>query len=56
MKKNNKPIKLVTIKVTETAARNFNIVAALTGKLQYQVSEEASQVAMNKHLKTKTKQ
>lgn len=43
-------IKLVTIKVTETAAKNFKIAAAMSGKTQYEVSEEGSRFVHGKYL------
>jgi hypothetical protein len=48
------PIKLVTIKVTETAAKNFKIAAAMSGLNQYEVSEEGSLFVMGKYM-TKNK-
>jgi hypothetical protein len=48
MKTEKKP-KLVTIKVTEEAQRNFNIASAFSGKPQYEVSEEGSQFVAGKY-------
>lgn len=45
-----KPIRLVTIKVTMDAAKNFKIAAALSGKTQYEISEEGSQFVYGKYL------
>jgi hypothetical protein len=49
MKKKIKP-KLITIKVTELALKNFNIASALSGKPQYEVSEEGSHFVHGKYL------
>lgn len=49
MKKNDKP-KLVTIKVTETAAQNFKVAAAIGKKTQYEVSEEGSHFVYGKYM------
>lgn len=46
--------KLVTIKVTAAAKKNFNIAAAMSGKQQYEVSEEGSLFVHGKYL-TKNK-
>jgi len=43
-------IKLVTIKVTELAAKNFKVAAALSGKTQYEISEEGSHFVYGKYL------
>lgn len=47
--KKKKPI-LVTIKVTEQAAKNFNVASALSGKHQYEVSEEGSEFVAGKYM------
>lgn len=44
-------IKLITIKVTELAAKNFKIASAMSGKTQYEVSEEASEFVRGKYMK-----
>lgn len=49
MKKKDKP-KLITIKVTETALKNFNMASALSGKPQYEMSEEGSSFVHGKYL------
>lgn len=49
-----KKVTLVTIKVTEEAAKNIKIAAALSGKTQYEVSEEGSQFVLGKYM-SKTK-
>lgn len=51
--KKSKPIKLITIKVTEEAAKNFKIAAAMSGLTQYQVSEEGSLFVYGKYLSKK---
>ena len=48
------PIKMVTIKVTEYAAKNFKIAAAMSGKTQYEVSQEGSEFILGKYM-TKSK-
>ena len=54
--KETKQIKLVTIKVTEDAAKNFKIASAHSGLTQYEVSEEGSQFVLGKYMaKVKTK-
>lgn len=53
--KKAKPIKLVTIKVTEEAAKNFKIASALSGLTQYKVSEEGSLFVRGKYM-SKSKQ
>ena len=54
--KETKQIKLVTIKVTEEAAKNFKIASAHSGLTQYEVSEEGSQFVLGKYMgKTKSK-
>lgn len=45
-----KTLKLVTIKVTEVAAKNFRVAAALSGKTQYEVSEEGSHYVHGKYM------
>jgi len=44
---------LTTIKVTEKAAKNFNIASAMSGKTQYEVSEEGSEFVVGKYIKKK---
>ena len=39
---------LTTIKVTESAKKNFNLAAATSGKKQWEVSEEASKDVLKK--------
>jgi len=51
--KKKQTVKLVTIKVTELAAKNFKIAAAMSGKTQYEVSEEASHFVHGKYLSKK---
>lgn len=40
---------LITIKVTREAAKNFRLAAALSGKTQYEVSEEGSEFILGKY-------
>lgn len=40
----------ITIKVTGTAAKNFRVAAALSGKTQYEVSEEGSEFILGKYM------
>lgn len=40
---------LITVKVTVDAAKNFRLAAALSGKTQYEVSEEGSQFVLGKY-------
>lgn len=42
-------VNLVTVKVTEKAADNFRLAAALGKKTQYEVSEEGSQFVLGKY-------
>lgn len=53
--KAKKPIQLTTIKVTIDAAKNFKIAAALSGKTQYEISEEGSQYVHGKYLSKQKK-
>jgi len=53
--KKETPIKLITIKVTEAAARNFKVAAALGDKTQYEVSEEGSNYVLGKYTKKSIK-
>ncbi len=48
-----KGIAKVTIKVTERAAKNFNIASAMSGKTQYEVSEEGSEFVLGKYMDKK---
>jgi len=41
---------LVTVKVTEKAKSNFNIASAMSGKTQYEVSEEGSEFVLGKYM------
>ena len=50
IKKNKKPIVLVTIKVTEVAAKNFKVAAAHSERTQYEISEEASNHVYGKYV------
>jgi hypothetical protein len=44
-----KTVKLITIKVTDSALTNFRIASAISGKSQYEVSEEASRLIVRKY-------
>jgi len=55
IKPNKKSVKLFTIKVTRETARNFNIASALSGKTQYEVSEEGSEFVLGKYMSKKAK-
>lgn len=44
---------LVTIKVTEEALKNFNVASALSGKTQYEVSQEGSEFVAGKYMSKK---
>lgn len=46
--------KLITIKVTETTIKNFNMASAMSGDKQYEVAEEASKDVLKK-ISTKIK-
>jgi hypothetical protein len=46
-----KKIKLVTIKVTELAAKNFKLASAYSGRPQYEMSEEGSYFVHGKYMK-----
>jgi hypothetical protein len=50
-KKKQQP--LVTVKVTEKAKTNFNVASALSGKTQYEVSEEGSEFVLGKYMSKK---
>jgi hypothetical protein len=41
---------LVTVKVTEKAKENFNVASAMSGKTQYEVSEEGSEFVLGKYM------
>ena len=53
MPKKKKAADLVTAKVTKITIQNFNIVAAVLNKNQYEVIEEASRVMLYQHLPSK---
>lgn len=44
---------MITIKVTKTAAKNFNVASAMSGKTQYEVSEEGSEFVLGKYMSKK---
>ena len=54
--KKKSTIDLITIKVTKEAARNFRLAAALSGKPQYEVSEEGSCFVHGKYMSKSPKQ
>lgn len=47
--KKKKP-SLITIKVTAKAKENFNVASAMSGKTQYEISEEGSDFVRGKYM------
>lgn len=43
-------MELVTIKITHKAARNFRIASGISGKKQYEITEEASNMMFSKYM------
>ena len=39
----------ITMKVTPEALKNFNIASAISGKAQYEISEEGSKMILGKY-------
>ena len=48
-------MKITTIKITEQTKKNLNIIAAITGEKQYEVTERISKEAVKKELANDTK-
>lgn len=46
-------VELVSIKVTKQTVKNCNIASALSGKTQYEVSEEGSEFVAGKYMSKK---